>query len=127
MTGVLRYQVACVSHHGLKNVEKTNYKLLMVNFRLRFTLEKLFSYVFESENIGVDGPNGFVHLNDLVQHIVFLPLFHQLEDFLAVLNVVLLPLGFELLHSVKIFNLQFQKFDFFQKVLHDLFFDSEHI
>ena len=80
MTRILRYQIASIINHRLKDMEKVDEKLIIFSFSLGvgFSLQELSSYVLKSLDISVDGTNRLVHLNNLVQHVILLSLLDKL-------------------------------------------------
>ena len=57
-------------------MEEVDEEFIAVNLTF-FSRQNLCPDVLKSLDICIDGSYRFIHLNDLVQHIILLPLFHQ--------------------------------------------------
>ena len=101
VAGVLLNQCTHIADDALKDMEEAYHVLLFVevplrHFALALLLEQLRPYILERLNISIDGPHRIIHLNNLIQHIVFLPFFNKSENLLAIEDVVALPLRLQL-------------------------------
>lgn len=73
---------------------------------LRLSIEHLRSEIPAGLHIGTYSLHWFVHLNDLLQDVVFLLLFDDSHDGPAILNEILLPLHLQWAHLLQVIELE---------------------
>ena len=93
---ILANHNARVIDHAFKDMEEVH-EILVLSYGLILPLKwllrkQLGPYILKSLNINVDSSYRFIHLNNLFKHMIFLPLFHESQYFLAVDHEVLLSL-----------------------------------